>query len=178
MTSGLTRRQAQFVQEYLIDLDGKNAAIRAGYSPRSAEVTSCRMLKQGKVAAAVAEAMRERSEATKIDARWVLEKLTEIVRRCMQEVRPALGRDGRQVRDADGNALYRFDATAANRALELIARHTDVRAFDDRITVQHDIVERINAGLRRTGRAPIDAEFREVRPALPHHQSQENDDYG
>lgn len=36
----LGSKQARFVEEYLVDLNGKQAAIRAGYSPRSAEVTA------------------------------------------------------------------------------------------------------------------------------------------
>jgi phage terminase small subunit len=42
-------RQIQFAQEYVIDFNGKQAAIRAGYSEKSAEVTSCKMLRLTKV---------------------------------------------------------------------------------------------------------------------------------
>lgn len=42
-------KQIQFAQEYVIDFNGKQAAIRAGYAERSAEVTACKMLRTAKV---------------------------------------------------------------------------------------------------------------------------------
>lgn len=74
----LTARQSRFVDEYLIDLNAKQAAIRAGYAERSAEVTASRLLSNAKVAAAIQERMSERSERTKIDADYVLRRLVEI----------------------------------------------------------------------------------------------------
>ena len=54
-TATLTPMQAQFAVEYLIDGNGKQAAIRAGCSPRSAEVTASKWLRLAKVKAAVAK---------------------------------------------------------------------------------------------------------------------------
>jgi phage terminase small subunit len=51
----LTPKQQRFVDEYLIDLNGKQAAIRTGYSAATAEVTASRLLSNDKVAAAVAK---------------------------------------------------------------------------------------------------------------------------
>lgn len=42
-------KQIQFAQEYVIDFNGKQAAIRAGYAPNSAEVTACKLLRTAKV---------------------------------------------------------------------------------------------------------------------------------
>lgn len=49
----LTDKQQRFVDEYLIDLNGKQAAIRAGYSAATAEVQASRLLSNAKVAEAV-----------------------------------------------------------------------------------------------------------------------------
>lgn len=46
---GLNDRQRRFCVEYLIDMNATQAAIRAGYSPRSAPATSSRLLAKGKV---------------------------------------------------------------------------------------------------------------------------------
>ncbi len=73
----MTPKQQRFVDEYPIDLNGTQAAIRAGYSKRGAEVTASKLLRNPKVAAAVAEAKAERSERTKIDADWVLTRLAD-----------------------------------------------------------------------------------------------------
>lgn len=74
----LTPKQQLFAEEFLLDLNGKQAAIRAGYAPRSAEVTACRMLRIAKVAAAIQEGMDKRSKRTEIDADYVLKRLHEI----------------------------------------------------------------------------------------------------
>src|SRR4051795_10047988 len=70
----LNDRQARFVAEYLVDLNATQAAIRAGYSVRSAHSTGERMLRNAEVAAAVAEAEAARSKRTEVTAdRGVLE---------------------------------------------------------------------------------------------------------
>lgn len=76
--AGLTVRQQVFVQEYLIDLNGTQAAIRAGYSPRSADVEASRLLANAKVAEAVARAKAERSARIGLTADRVLEELAAI----------------------------------------------------------------------------------------------------
>lgn len=53
MSSALTAKQQRFVQEYLIDLNGRQAAIRCGYSKHTAEVQASRLLSKANIAAAV-----------------------------------------------------------------------------------------------------------------------------
>lgn len=74
----LTPKQERFVQEYLIDLNGKQAAIRSGYAEGSAEVAASRLLSNVKVRAAVDEAMKERSTRTEITQDMVLAELGKI----------------------------------------------------------------------------------------------------
>lgn len=69
----LTAKQQRFVEEYLLDLNGKQAAIRAGYSRKTAEVQASRLLSNAKVAAAIAAAQAARSERTEITADMVLQ---------------------------------------------------------------------------------------------------------
>ena len=54
---------------------------------------------------AIAEAKRDRSEATGIDAQWVLLQLTKVYRRCVQEVRPALHPKTRRQLKSDAGEL-------------------------------------------------------------------------
>ncbi len=68
----LTRRQRRFVEEYLVDLNGAQAAIRAGYAERSARVTAARTLANDSIAAAVRDGMERRSRRTAISADRVL----------------------------------------------------------------------------------------------------------
>jgi phage terminase small subunit len=62
---GLTDRQRVFVEEYLVDLNGTQAAIRAGYSPDSARSIASENLTKPNIAAAVDAALAERPGVTR-----------------------------------------------------------------------------------------------------------------
>lgn len=74
----LTPKQSAFVREYLIDLNGTQAAIRAGYSPRTASEQAARLLADVNVKAAVQAAMDARAERTEITADAVLQEVARI----------------------------------------------------------------------------------------------------
>ena len=152
MNAKLTPKQQRFIDEYLIDLNATQAAIRAGYSPRTARAIACENLAKPDIQEAIAKAKIERSEATKIDAEWVLKQAVELFERCMQHVRPAKNpKTGKPLIDDDGNALYVFNTGGAARALELVGKHVDIGAFRDRLEVSGGIslVERLQAGRDR-----------------------------
>ena len=71
----LTPKQARFVEEYLIDLNATQAAIRAGYSEKTAKEQGCQLLTKLNIAEAIAEAQAERSERTGITQDMVLREL-------------------------------------------------------------------------------------------------------
>lgn len=71
----LTAKQARFIEEYLIDLNATQAAIRAGYSEKTATEQGARLLTNVNVQKAIHEAQQARSERTKIDQDWVLKRL-------------------------------------------------------------------------------------------------------
>ena len=73
--TGLTPKQTRFVQEYLLDLNATQAAIRAGYSVKTAGSVGHEILKKPEIQAAIHAAMKARSERTEIDADWVLKRL-------------------------------------------------------------------------------------------------------
>ncbi len=75
----LRSKQTQFVQEYLVDLNGTKAAIRAGYSERTANEQAARLMKNTEVVAAIITAKGTRLAATKITAEWVLRRLADEV---------------------------------------------------------------------------------------------------
>lgn len=76
----LTARQAAFVNEYLVDLNATAAAIRAGYSPKTADVTASRVLHDPRIAAAIAAAVEARADRTKATADDVLQELFIVLR--------------------------------------------------------------------------------------------------
>ncbi len=152
MNTKLTPKQRRFVEEYLIDLNATRAAVRAGYSEKTARQIGSENLSKPAIQEAITRAKRDRSEATKIDAEWVLHQAVELHRRCMQEVKPALHpKTRKQMKDEEGNLLFVFNAAAANRSLELVGKHVDIGAFKDRLEVSGGIslVERLQAGRDR-----------------------------
>lgn len=74
----LTDKQEMFCREYLIDLNATQAAIRAGYSKKTAYSAGQRLLKNVEVQKRVSELKSTRIEETKIDANYVLNRLVEI----------------------------------------------------------------------------------------------------
>lgn len=74
--SELTPKQARFVDEYLLDLNATQAAIRAGYSERTANEQGARLLAHASVKAAIQLRTTERQEATGITAERVLQEIS------------------------------------------------------------------------------------------------------
>lgn len=74
----LTAKQEAFCNEYLIDLNATQAAIRAGYSPESANEIGCQNLAKLNIAERVGELMAMRQERTRISADRVLRELARM----------------------------------------------------------------------------------------------------
>lgn len=74
----LTAKQHRFVQEYLVDLNATQAAIRAGYSAKRADAIGYENLRKPEIAAAVAESMKAREARTHITQDRVLQELARI----------------------------------------------------------------------------------------------------
>ncbi len=73
--SDLTPKQARFVEEYLLDLNATQAAIRAGYSKKTANEQGAQLLAKLSIRQAVAEAQAIRSERTEITQDEVIQGL-------------------------------------------------------------------------------------------------------
>ena len=73
----MTPKQQRFVDEYLIDLNATQAAIRAGYSARTAAETGHENLRKPQIAAALEAQMKVRSERLEIDADRVLQEIAK-----------------------------------------------------------------------------------------------------
>ena len=76
--SKLRPKQEMFVKEYLIDLNATQAAIRAGYSKRTARSQGQRLLTNVDIAKAINAAVARRSERTEIEADAVIRELAKI----------------------------------------------------------------------------------------------------
>jgi len=137
VTQPLTPKQQLFVLEYLVDLNGKQAAIRAGYSARTAEVQASRLLSHVKVQAAVQQAQESLVARVELSQEWVIDRLREIVDRSMASV-PVMDAKGKET------GAYSFNGGVANRALELLGKHMGM--FVDRkvVSINHMIKPELN----------------------------------
>ncbi len=109
-------RQRRFIEEYLVDLNAAQAAIRAGYAVSGARQQGHRLLTDVDIQADISARQRERAKRIGIDQDWVLKRLVMLVERCMQH---------EPVTDANGTPTgeYRFDAAGAHRGLHSIGKH-------------------------------------------------------
>lgn len=156
----MTPKQQRFVDEYLIDLNATQAAIRAGYSAKDADVQGPRLLGNVGIAAAVAKAKAERAEHTGIDAKWVLKRLAAEAEADMADLYdenhnllpvrdwPLIWRQGlvagvETVRekgaDDEMSSVDKIKISDRIKRIELIGKHVDVSAFAER--VMHDLTD-------------------------------------
>ena len=78
LSNSLTEDQELFCREYIKDLNGKQAAIRAGYAEASAEVQACRLLSHDKVKHFVQVLMDKRNAKLEVSSDDVLRELMKI----------------------------------------------------------------------------------------------------
>lgn len=134
--ANLTPKQQRFVEEYLIDLNATQAAIRAGYSEKTAKVIAAQNLSKLNVQEAIEEAQNKLSERTGITQDYVLSNIQKVVERCMQQ-EAVRARDGSPLLvegpEGDLACLFEFKETGALKGLELLGKHLGL--FVDK--VQH-----------------------------------------
>jgi phage terminase small subunit len=118
--NALTARQATFVEEYLVDGNTTQAAIRAGYAAGSAHTTGHNLLKHHKVRLAITRAQRARSERTQVTQDRVLLELTRIG---LADIRKLV------VWDQDSSAYIPSKDLTADEAAAISSIRTKSRTF-------------------------------------------------
>lgn len=78
MSSKLTPKHQRFVEEYLLDLNATQAAIRAGYSEKTARVQGCRLLTHADVQSAIAEGRQQIAEKLEVTKDLIVDELAKI----------------------------------------------------------------------------------------------------
>jgi phage terminase small subunit len=115
-----TYKQEAFINEYIVDLNATQAAIRAGYSEDTAGSIGHELLKKPEIRQAIQKAMDSRAERTKITADRVLNELGKIG---FSDVRKILAANGnlRDLIDVDD------DTAAAIQSVELVTRNENLK---------------------------------------------------
>jgi phage terminase small subunit len=123
----LEPREEQYCQEYLLDLNQTQAAIRAGYSETSARSIASRLMTKDNILARITTLKAARAEKLQVDSTFVLKRLLDISARCM-EAKPAMEFDPVekcmvQKQTAEGELLFEFNSLGATKAIELVGKH-------------------------------------------------------
>ncbi|RCL00929.1 MAG: phage terminase small subunit [Candidatus Tokpelaia sp. JSC189] len=141
----LTAKQQRFCEEYLLDLNATRAAIRAGYSEKTAYSQADRLLKNVKLKSFIEAALLERSKRVSIDADWVLRRL---IKELEADIAQLYDEGGELKKVADWPLIFRqglineIDLSRGKvrfsdrlKRLELLGKHIGVSAFKE--TVEH-----------------------------------------
>lgn len=121
----LTDKQKHFVSEYLVDLNATQAAIRAGYSTKTAKSIGQENLTKPVIQKAISSAMIERQARTELTADEVIRDLREVRDICLgrKKIRVVeVAKFEGEVNTVEIDAAM-FDAAGANKALELLGKH-------------------------------------------------------
>lgn len=133
----MNARQKKFCDEYLIDCNATQAAIRAGYSPKTANEQGNRLLANVSVKAYIEEQLERLHNQKTADAQEVLEYLTAVMRGEYTEQTLKLIGDGVQT-------IANIDVSAKERlkAAELIGKRYGM--FKDNVNVDLEPVVIVN----------------------------------
>ena len=143
----LTEKQQRFVEEYLIDLNATQAAIRAGYKPSSARQVGTENMSKPSIRACIDQAIAERSKRTGINQDRVIRELaseddTAAIASVKVKTIPTKEGDGveREIRLND-----------KLKALELLGKHLGM--FKDNININANVssTKKLDAILEQLG---------------------------
>lgn len=114
----LTDKQERFCLEYVQDYNATQAAIRAGYSEQTARQIASEVLSKPHIQTRVRDLSNQSADELGITKRWLLTKLKESVEVNFPHVEIGYTQDG------DPVALLVGNPSAANKALELLMKHS------------------------------------------------------
>lgn len=150
----LSAQQQRFVEEYLVDLHATQAAVRAGYSEKTAKEQASRLMKRPDIAEAIIVGRQARSTRTKINADWLLTRLADEAEADLSDLFddhgalkavsdwPAIWRQGlvagieaeeSRAEGATTTVIRKVKLSDRVKRLELIGKHIGVQAFRDRV---------------------------------------------
>ena len=153
----LTDKQELFAREFIVDLNATQAAIRAGYSEKTAEQQGYQLLQKTLVQKLIAELKTQRNERNKIKADYVLNRLVEIdqmdvldILMSNGELKPIKdwpktwrttlsGMDVTELAGDQAGLLKKIKWPDKVKNLELLGKHVDVQAFKEQVKQEHSI---------------------------------------
>ena len=142
----LTDKQEMFCKEYLVDLNATQAAIRAGYSEKTAKDIACENLAKPNLQQRIAELQAKRNERVLITADEVVRDIIEVKNRAMQKS-PVMEFDPKQgcyvhKKDKDGNHIWQYESNSAVKALDMLGKHTGIYTKDNQQKAPKNLSEK------------------------------------
>lgn len=120
----LTVKQQNFAQEYLVDFNAGQAAIRAGYSKRSARVKGCELLKDPRIKEIIDKRLEELAERTRMTQEQVFQELVKVAKADMSDF-ATWGPEGVQFKDSA--ELRPEDTAAVAEVSQTVTEHGGTR---------------------------------------------------
>ena len=127
----LKKQYELFCQEYVVDYNGTQAAIRAGYKEKSARQQASRLLALEEVLTRISELQKDQLDRLALSQDYVVLQLLETYK-CCREPTPVMRYDS-STGEMKETGTYQFDSKGALRALELIGKHLGM--FSDKVHV-------------------------------------------
>lgn len=138
---GFSRRQEAFIREYALDHNATQAAIRAGYSPKTAKQQGSRLLKNPEISQAIEKADEERRQQVGVEVEWVVSQLVKVYEKSMAGA-PKIhnGVPVLMLVDGEWQTINEWSPSGANKALELLGRHLGMHVERHQIEGMGDVV--------------------------------------
>lgn len=167
MARPLTKQQKRFAKEYVKDLNGTQAAIRASYSPKTAREQAARLLTKVNIVEFIQELQKKRSDKLEIDAEYVLKRHVEIDE---MDIIDIMDHDGNITKLSEWPKVWRQFITGIEiselkklssgedkdavlslvkkikwpdkvRNLELLGKHINVQAYNDKYSMDVNVTD-------------------------------------
>ena len=182
VTNKLTPKEKRFCEEYIIDLNATQAAIRSGYSRHTARSIGSENLTKPAIIAEIEISKANRAERAGIDASWVLNRLATEAEADINDIFddegavlpvsewPRIWRQGlvtgidvEIIKGPDGYdkvIVKKIRFSDRVKRLELVGKHVSVKAFDERVSIGvDDIPGRMERALKRLADDGIQSDY-------------------
>ncbi len=161
MTRKLSPKQRLFVAEYLISLNATQAAIKAGYSEKTAFRIGAENMQKPAIIEEIQAAMKAREKRTLVTADYVISVIHETVERCRQ-AEPVRDQKGEQVMiptpDGEMVPAYVFDAKNVLRGCELLGKHLGIFEKDNKQRNPADAVAAVISEIQANAKRGLPSE--------------------
>jgi len=143
-----TEQELRFIEEYCVDLNPKQAALRAGHLKTTAGRWAQDLLRDTRIQHGIDLRREEMNKASVVSAEWIRTRLKTVAERCMQAEPVMIREGGKMVESGE----YKFDSNGANKALEHLGKHIGMFIERSVVTIETELKqltdEQLNARLK------------------------------